>query len=180
MLKIVVPKSEDYDPKTSEFISVPECVLTLEHSLISVAKWESRWKKSFLSCKKMTLEETIDYVKCMTLTNNVSNLVYDHLTTADFQKIFAYINDPMTATTFTDRQNRAFGREVITAEIIYYWMVALQIPFECQKWHLNRLMTLIRVVSIKQAPSKKMSRKDSMAQNRALNAARRRANNSKG
>lgn len=172
MLKITIPETDLFDEATEEFIHVKEQTLQLEHSLVSLSKWESKWCKSFLFTKEKTLEETLDYIKCMTLTQNVSPYVYRCLTRENIQDINDYISAPMTATYFSDDKS-ARGREIVTSELIYYWMIALSIPFECQKWHLNRLLTLIRVCNIKNQPPKKMSRSAIMSRNAALNAARR-------
>lgn len=180
MLQIIVPAAECYDDKTGEFHSIRETVLQLEHSLISVAKWESKWQKPFLSTNDKTEEECRDYVRCMTINKGVDPSVYAFLTQEHFQKINAYIEAPMTATTFSNREGHRGSREIITAEIIYYWMVALQIPFECERWHLNRLITLVRVCNIKNAPSKKMSKLDAAKRNRSLNASRRKAHGGHG
>lgn len=180
MLEIVIPFSEEYDEQNNLFIPHPEQRLTLEHSLVSISKWESEWCKPFLGETKMSYEETIDYVRCMTLNKNVSPEVYSRLTNSHIKTIEAYIDAPMTATTFSNVEKRASKREIITAEIIYYWMIALNIPFECRKWHLNRLLTLIRVCNIKSQKPKGMGLRKTMAQNRSLNAARKRALNSKG
>lgn len=181
MLRIVVPISpEGWDEKKQEFVEPKVQVLQLEHSLISLSKWESKWCKPFLSSEDKTIEETVDYIKFMTLTPNVNPEVYMHLTRANMQEISDYIQAPMTATTFSDSKNQKGKREIITAELIYYWMIALNIPFECQKWHLNKLLTLIKVCNIKNAPPKKMSKKETKNQYEALNAARRKKLNSKG
>ena len=180
MLYITIPATELHDESTNEFISVKEQTLTLEHSLVSLSKWESKWCKPFLSNKEMTTEETIDYIKCMTLTTNVQPEAYKCLTQANINKINNYISAPMTATYFSDEKGGKNNREIVTSELIYYWMIALNIPFECKKWHLNRLLTLIRVCNIKNAPPKKMSKREIMSRNAALNAARRNQLNSKG
>lgn len=180
MLQVIVPAAEYFDEKTGEFHSIRETTLQLEHSLVSLAKWESKWGKPFLSQEEKSAEECVDYVRCMTLTQHVDPLVYRFLTPNNFSQINAYIDSPMTATTFSEHQNKQFNRDVITAEIIYYWMVALNIPFECQKWHLNRLITLVRVCNIKNSPSKKMSKREVTERNRALNEARRKKMNSRG
>ena len=180
MLEIVVPGSEYYDEEKEEFVTTKSCLLRLEHSLISLSKWESKWKKPFIG-KEKTNEEIIDYIRCMTLTNNVNPLVYQSLTEQNLKDINDYIDDPHTATWFSDKDKQhGINREVITSEIIYYWMTAFQIPCEYQKWHLNRLLTLINVCSIKSQPPKKMSRKDAINNNRALNAARRQKLHSRG
>lgn len=181
MLQITIPLSpEIWDEEKEEFVSAKMVTLQLEHSLISLAKWESKWCKPFLSTVEKTDEETLDYIKCMTLNPHVSPDVYTHLTSANLHQINNYINAPMTATTFSEDKTRKNGREIVTAEIIYYWMIALNIPPEYQKWHLNKLMTLIRVCNIKNSPSKKMSKRDVMSRNAKLNAARKRQLNTKG
>lgn len=180
MLEIVIPETEQWDEVNQEFITSNRQILRLEHSLVSLSKWESKWKKPFLSNKEKTYEETIDYIKCMTLTQNVNDTVYNLLDKDNIEKINKYIGDPMTATTFKEDPNKKGGREIITSELIYYWMISLNIPFECQKWHLNRLLTLIKVCGIKNQPPKKMSKKDVMSRNAALNAARRKQMNSRG
>ena len=179
MLKIIVPGMEFYDENKNEFIYYNEQVLQLEHSLVSISKWESKWCKPFLSGGDKTTEEIIDYVRCMTITQNVKPDVYQRLTESNIKDINDYIDSPMTATTFNNFNNSG-GREIITSEIIYYWMVTFNIPFECQKWHLNRLLTLIRVCNIKNTPPKKMSKSEILARNRELNNARKRQFNTKG
>lgn len=180
MLTITVPEVESYDPVTETFFSTKEQKLTLEHSLISISKWESKWNKPFLDkYNKKTLEESRDYVRCMTITQNVDPLVYYALTDQNYQDIMAYMQQPMTATFFND-ENRRPSREIITAEIIYYYMIALQIPPEYDRWHFNKLMTLIRVCNEKNKPPKKMSKRAIMSKNQALNAARLRRMNTTG
>ena len=179
MLKITVPAMEYYDEVNNEFLEFKEQVLQLEHSLVSISKWEAKWHRPFLDGKDKTLEQVIDYVRCMTITQNVNLDVYTRLTEGNLKDINDYIENPMTATTFSDI-NQTPSREIITSEIIYYWMVAFNIPFECQKWHLNRLLTLIKVCNVKNKPSKKMSRQEIMNRNRALNAARKKQLNTKG
>lgn len=180
MLQITVPAVDLWDETKEEFITTKEQVLQLEHSLVSVSKWEAKWCKTFLSKKEKTYEETIDYIKCMTITQNVNPIVYKCLTNENIEQINKYISAPMTATWFSDDNAGAQNREQVTSELIYYWMIALNIPFECQKWHLNRLLTLIRVCNIKNKPPKKMNRSEIMSRNAALNAARRRQFNSRG
>lgn len=180
MLRITIPAVEQWDEEKQEFISTKEQTLSLEHSLVSLSKWESKWCKAFLTKQKKTFEETLDYVRCMTLTQNVDPEVYKYLTDRNIDEINRYIEAPMTATYFSEDKNGKTSREQITAEIIYYWMISLNIPFECQKWHLNRLLTLIKVCNIKNTPPKKRSKKEIMSRNAALNAARRKRLNTKG
>jgi hypothetical protein len=143
----------------------------LEHSLYSIYEWEKKWKKPFLETK-MNREEFFSYVECMTLTPDVNPEVYKLLTQSDIEKIQDYLNDPMTATTFSNRDPNAMNqkKQIITAELVYYMMFSQQIPIECDRWHFNSLMTLIRVCSIKNAPPKKMSKAETMARHRAANA----------
>jgi len=181
MLVLTIPGREIWDEANERFIVTDTCTLQLEHSLVSLSKWESKWCKAFLSeFVEKTEEEALDYVRCMTI-NHVKPEVYHALTQKDIQKISDYINAPMTATTFSDQQKKGpRNRDVITSELIYYWMVALQIPFECQKWHLNRLLTLIQVCNIKNQPPKKMKKADILSRNASLNAARRAKMGTKG
>lgn len=181
MLTVKIPPIELYDEVSGLFInSKKEQVLQLEHSLVSLSKWESKWKKPFLGKEDKTTEETRDYIKCMTLTQNVNPEVYTRIPISIVNRISDYIEDPMTATTFSFPSQNKTNREVVTAEILYYYMIALNIPFECQKWHLNRLLTLINVCSIKNQPATKMSRKEIVNRNKALNEQRRQALKTKG
>ena len=185
MLLIKVPANirEDYDDSTGEFIYTiveKEQILALEHSLVALSKWESKWCKSFLSNKEKSREEITDYVRCMTITQNVNPEVYDRLSKENVEQIRQYIEAPMTATYFSEDKSSKKNNEVVTSELIYYWMIALNIPFECQKWHINRLLTLIRVCNIKNQPPKKRSRREILSSNAALNAARRKKLNSRG
>ena len=173
MLRIIIPSTEMWDEVNEKFVDSKEQVLQLEHSLVSLSKWESKWCKPFLSKENKTFEETIDYIRCMTINQHVPDEVYNCLTGENIREINEYISAPMTATRFSNDVMGKGSREQITSELIYYWMMALNIPFECQKWHINRLLTLIRVCNIKNQPSKKMSRREIMSRNTALNAARR-------
>lgn len=181
MLRITIPAHEHWDELNGEFINTDEQTLNLEHSLVSLSKWESKWRKPFLTKDTKTREETIDYIRCMTL-NDVDPNVYNLLTDDNINTINSYIAAPMTATWFNN-ENGVAGKhtnEQTTNETIYYQMIALTIPFECEKWHLNRLLTLIRVCNEKNKPPKNMSKRERLSQNRSLNAARRKRLNSRG
>ena len=178
------PDREYYDESKDEFVSIKglkkDQKLQLEHSLVSLSKWESKWHKPFLGKDDKTFDETIDYIKCMTLTKNVDERVYDFISEENMKTINEYIANPMTATTISNHGPKGRNKEIMTSELIYYYMIALNIPNEFEKWHLNRLMMLIQVCSIKNQPPKKMSRRDIMSRNAALNAARRKQFNTKG
>lgn len=178
MINIYIPAFEGFNEQTEEFVNTKEYNLLLEHSLISLAKWESKHHKPFHGQNNKTNKEVIDYIRCMTITPNVEPNVYYYIPETEMVRIKEYIDDPMTATTFSGQTRTS--REIITAELIYYWMVTFNIPFECQKWHLNRLLTLINVCAIKNSPPKKMSKREIQARNAALNAARRKALGTKG
>lgn len=173
MLSITIPKSELYDEKSNKVFYTKETTIQIEHSLVSISKWEAKYKKPFISDTPKTNEETIDYIRFMTITQNVDPNIYNYLTQDNIEEIKRYIDDPMTATTVKD--NKTGKSEIVTSELIYYWMIASEIPFECQRWHLSRLMTLIRVCSAKNQPSKKMSKNDILKRNSRVNAARRAA-----
>lgn len=172
MLKIQVKGRELFDEETLTFISAKDTVLQLEHSLISLAKWESKWHKPFLNNEQKTEEEMRDYIRCMTITQNVDPDVYYCMSEENLLEVKKYMEDPMTATWFNDKNNPKSRQKAVTAELIYYWMITLGIPLEWEKRHLNRLLTLIRVCNNENAPKKKMSRKDIYKQNAALNEAR--------
>lgn len=180
MLKITIPETDLFNEETNEFTPVKEQTLVLEHSLVSISKWESKWCRPFFEKKEKTHEETIDYIRCMTITQHVKPEVYLCITKDIEAEVMKYIEAPMTATTFSDRKQGGSGRERITSELIYYWMITFKIPVEFEKWHLNRLLTLIRVCEVKNTPPKKMSKGEIMNRNRALNAARRQQLNTKG
>lgn len=181
MLEIVVRTPEVWDSKSHEFIQEEVvAVLELEHSLVALSKWESKWHKPFLHSKNMTDEETLDYIKFMTLTKNVEPLVYDLLSPKNIEEIKNYIDNPMTATTFSNTSKGKNSREIITAELIYCWMITLNIPVEFQNWHLNKLITLIRVCEMKNQSPKKKNKRDIMNEYAALNEARKKKLNSKG
>lgn len=185
MLEIIVTDKEVWNETLEQFQQIKGQTLCLEHSLVSLSKWEAKYKKPFLSTEKTT-EEILDYIKFMTITQNVDPNIYRMLSKEELERINNYIADPMTATKFYENnaQNQANSasrkrnNEKITSELVYYWMISFQIPFECQKWHLNRLLTLIRICSIKDrqqngGKGSKMSKRDILSQNAALNAARR-------
>lgn len=178
MLKITIPKAESFDEGTSEFVVYPEVVLSLEHSLFTLSKWESKWEKPYLGREPKTDEQTLDYIRCMS-HEPIPDQTLLRLTNENFSEIGAYIEASMTATWFNDK-NAKPSREIITAELIYYWMIQSNIPFECEHWHLNKLMTLIKVCSAKNAPPQKMSRQEAAKKQRAINEANRAKFNTSG
>lgn len=183
MLYLTV-KGDEYINEFNEVVHIKDQKLQLEHSLVSLSRWEAIHKKAFLDERNvLTRDETLDYFRCMTITQNVDPAVYERITDEQIKEINRYINDPMTATTINNPADGGSGtrhREIYTSEVIYQMMIANNIPVEFQKWHLNRLLTLIQVCGIKNNPPKKMSKQDLMRRNRELNAARRKKLGSKG
>ena len=178
---ITVPEQEFFNSETNEFYTIKSTTFKIEHSLVAIAKWESKWHIAFLDNNvEKTNEMMIDYIRCMTISQNVDPQIYYHLPTSIIKEINEYIDDPMTATTFNDLNKGVNRGEFVTNELIYYWMIAQNIPLECEKWHLNRLMTLIRVCSEKNKDPKKMNKRDIINRNRALNEARKRAYGTRG
>lgn len=173
MLTITIPSRELWDERNERFIYTKATTLQLEHSLVSLRKWEAKWHKPFLSDKDKSNEEIIDYIRCMTLTQNVDDLVYDYLGAENLSAINEYIKNPMTATTFSDDKSKGISNDIVTAEVLYWQMISLNIPVEFQKWHLNQLITLIRVCNIKNKPPKKVSQREAIANTAARNKARR-------
>lgn len=168
MLEITIPEREMYNEQTGEFITLKEQKLQLEHSLISLSKWESKWKKPFLGDTERTREEILDYIRCMTLNQHVDPLVYDYIPFDVYQQVYDYIKNDQTATKIYDRRPKRGKSETITSELIYYWMIFHGIPKECEKWHLSRLLILIQICSIK-GSNEQMSMKELFADNRRLN-----------
>lgn len=183
MLKITIPDTETFDEATQTFNVIKGQTISLEHSLVSISKWESKWHKVYLDKRTdKTAEEVIDYIRCMTLTQNVDPLIYYCIPASEVKRINEYIEDPMTATWFSDEEGGGKGRggPIITAEVIYYMMIAYQIPFECQKWHLNRLLTLLRVCEVYNRPKKKMRKNQILSRNAKLNAERKKKMGTRG
>ena len=180
MLELTIPETEFYDEVRNEFTYVKSTVLRLEHSLVSISKWESKWKTPFLSKATKTHEQSLDYIRCMTINQGVDPAAYYAIDNEMMKTVNDYIVEEKTATTFKENPGARPNRQVITSELVYFWMAQYNIPFECQKWHFSRLLTLIRIASIKNQPEKKMSQKAILSQYKSLNAARRSAMHSKG
>lgn len=172
-LSIEIPAREFFDEANQMFLNIPKTTLALEHSLISISKWETKYHKPFLEkTEDLTRDEVMDYIKFMTIGKPVDDLVYIALTSENIKQISDYIANPCTATTFSNEKRTAKSGEFVTSELIYYWMVAYNIPFECEKWHINRLLTLIKICNIKNEPPKKMPRGERLSKQAALNKAR--------
>lgn len=178
MLELVIPGQEYFDENKQEFVTMKDVVLRLEHSLLSISKWESKWHKPYFNQEKIETDSMLDYIRCMTINTPSDSTVYSRIDVESFNKITEYINDKHTATWFTEKKDNELPQrgprlESITSELIYYWMIAYNIPFECEKWHINKLLTLIRVCHVKSTPPKKQSKKEMLQERAALNAVRR-------
>lgn len=185
MLNLQTKEKELWDEVNNKFIKVPAYELHLEHSLIALSKWEEKFEKPFLTDTQKTNEELIEYIKFMSIDQNIPDVVFEQLSQEELIKIEEYMKSKHTATWFREEPNSKRGpQEIITSEVIYYWMTDLRIPWKCEKWHLNRLLTLVRVINEKHneqyGDKKKMSKQEIMARNKALNAQRRKQLNSKG
>ena len=177
MLILEIPETELFDESNDRFVYIKSQTVKLEHSLISISKWESKWEKPFLNKDKKTKEEILDYIQCMFVNPAQDKNVVLAFSSKDIDKIIKYINASMTATTVTFFGKDPYKKskeETVTSELIYYWMITAGIPFECEKWHINRLFALLKICSAKNAPKKKMTK--DMAQSQAALNAKRRAN----
>ena len=175
MIVIDIPENEYYDSVTEMCITIPAKRVKLEHSLVAISKWESKWLKPFLGPGDKSMEQKLDYISFMILDEDEPTSIVNMMTESNLKSIIDYIESPMTATTIRQSKSSKVSREIITSELIYYWMISFNIPFECEYWHLNRLLMLINVCNVKNTPPKKASTKDILARNRELNAARRKA-----
>lgn len=175
MLVITVNGEELYDERIQEFVSTEDVVLRLEHSLVSLSKWESKFCKPFLGPEKKSREEVLEYIKAMVVGEDIPDEVFSRLGHKNIEKINEYISAENSATTFVETpQQKARGRsEIITAELIYFWMISYTVPMECENWHLNRLFALLKVCNIKNSKEKPMSAHEVAKRNRDINAQRR-------
>lgn len=180
MIRIVIEGIEVFNDEDQTFDTIDGAVLDLEHSLISLSKWESKHQKPFLSSGERTREEVFDYLKAMIVTPNVDPDVLNHCSPEDLESIQKYIDSTQSATTFGTMPERRGPGEVITSELIYYWMVAYSIPSEYQYWHLNRLFALIRICNIKNSKPTKVSRTEIAKRNREINEQRKAQYNTSG
>lgn len=180
MLTIELAEQETYNDETQEFVTLPALTVHLEHSLVSLSKWESIHEKPFLAKDEKTDAEVASYIECMILAPEDSAGLIGRFTPGDVSRINAYIDAKMSATWFSDKKDNRHSNEIITSEVIYYWMVAFQIPFEAQHWHLNRLLTLIKVCNAKNKSPKKMTRAEVANRNRTLNEQRKAMLNTRG
>ena len=170
VLKILIPGKEDWDEANQCFIYSKDTVLNLKHSLVSIAKWETNWNISFLDKfgkKETTVEQVLDYIRCMTINQNIDPNVYKCLTNKNVEDVFTYIGSSMTATTFSDHLKPGRKR-IVTSELVYSWMIDFGVPFQCEKWPFDRLITLLRVCEAEHREHKKGSTSSAMKRNRDI------------
>ena len=180
MLTITIPPSELFDEARSEFLTTPGATIVAEHSLLALSKWESKFKRPLLASPEFSLEDLKSYFECMCFTPDVPSEVFQNANSATLSRVSEYLMDPHTATTVPRSKGSTLDRETVTSELIYYWMVALNIPFETETWNLNRLITLIEVCNHKSQKPKKTSRAELYSRNRELNRQRRAKYSTKG
>lgn len=182
MLQITVPKTEIFNENTNQFLWIPETTIQMEHSLVSLSKWEEKHHKAYLDPKlQHSATEILDYFKCMTITKNVKDSVFLALSQRNIEEISSYINDPMTATTFNEMATtKKHSSKFITSEYLYFCMFSLGVPIECEKWHINRLMTLLKIFEEENKPQKKRSEAETLNYYAKLNAERKRKWHTKG
>ena len=180
MLEIDIAENEMYLPGSNRFVTIPACTLTLEHSLISLAKWESKWNIPYFDYSDKTMAQNLDYIRCMAIGKIKNDTTFDALSPENITTITDYINAPMTATTFQKKNHSKNKKEIVTAETIYARMFAHRIPMECEKWHLNRLLTLLRVCDLQNSPREKMTKQQTASWNAQQNAVRRAKYNTRG
>jgi hypothetical protein len=173
MLTLIIPGNEFWDEAANEFLTRGDIVLELEHSLVSLSKWESKFEKPFLGDQEKTTEEILEYIKIMIVTPNLPPDIFSKLTQNNISDINNYIDSKQSATTFGNMPKATGRKEIVTSELIYYWMVAFNIPFECESWHLNRLFSLIRICNVKQSKPGKQDKHAIAQRNRELNEQRR-------
>lgn len=179
-IKIHIPKQSFFNEEKNEFINVEPCDITLEHSLYSISKWEQKWHVPYLTDDQKTIEQVISYIQCMTITQNVNPEVYKYIPDSELIRVKEYINDPMTATTFAKEEGKGQGKKILTNEVLYFYMLSYNIPADFDKWHLNRLLTLIKIFNEENKPKKKMSKHQAINNYARLNAERRARLGSKG
>ena len=176
MFELTIGATEHFNQETSEFEMLNGVTIELEHSLFALSKWESKFEIPFLNNDNLTDEQMMYYIQCMTITKNVDPKLYGSLSEANIITVNEYLNKKHTATWFSEHGNgpgRRTSNEIVTSELIYFWLTACQIPFECEHWNLKRLLTLIQVCNEKNKPQKKMDRKTMMNKHRSVNASRR-------
>lgn len=180
ILVLEFPEYDQFDRVTEEFVTFPPARLTLVHNLLSIVRWESKWKRSFVDRPPSSVDEVIDYVECMADGQPSVPHMLERLTRDHTEAIKAYIADPMSASVMLSRPGQTKSSEKMTSDLIYYYMVTFQIPFEAEEWHLNRLLMLIRICNAKQSAGQKTNSKSAASQRAALNRARRARAGSRG
>jgi hypothetical protein len=172
MLTITVLGEEHWDQENEKFVYPDSFKLELEHSLVSLSKWESKWEVPFLGEKPKTTEMVLDYIECMILTPDPPADWISKLSKENIEEITAYFDSKQSATWFNDHHPEPKTGETITSELVYYWLDICDIDWQAQYWHLNRLLTLVKIHTVKQAKPKPMSRSEMLRRRRALNKQR--------
>ena len=173
-IRIRIPELHLFNEATNEFFDIRETYLTMEHSLVSISKWESKWHIPYLAPGEKTPEQALDYLRCMTITQNIQPGIYNYIPDTEMRRIKNYIEDSMSAYKFKEEEGKGRTKKAITSDYLYFCMVTYRIPVEFERWHLNRLITLIQICSEENNPKKnKKSKRRITSDYAALNAARR-------
>lgn len=171
---------ELFDEETNTFLHPVGKKLHLEHSLLSISKWEAEWEIPFLNTDK-TSEQSLSYIKCCVLDDDFDELLLNTLSDKNILDFNAYLSKGMTAKKIIDlrsslsqkrKSRRPASQKALTSEDIYYSMIQFHVWKECEEWPLQRLLSLLQLCSLKSNSTGEMSKSDQAKFYREENARR--------